>query len=90
MVEIFKGCTIRLDKQVDKIIDSQEHVETKSSLRNDSVKQVDAISDSGTLVGDGSNPKINPKVATHTTKRISATHTTNQISTQKLLINSTI
>ena len=39
---------------------------------------------------DGSDPKSDPRVATHTTNRILATHTTNGISTQKLLINPTI
>ena len=39
---------------------------------------------------DGSNPKSDQRVATHTTNIISATHTTNGISTQKLLINPTI
>ena len=46
MVENFKECTIRSDKQVDKIIDSEEHVDTRSWLGNDSAEQVDAISDS--------------------------------------------
>ena len=59
-------------------------------FRNDSTKQVDAISDSKRLVVDGSDPKINPSVATHTTNGISATHITNGILTQKLLINPTI
>ena len=89
MVEIFKGCTIQSDEQVDKIIDSEEHVDARNWLRNDSSKQVDAISDSEILFLDGSDPKINPRVATHTTNGVSATHTTNGISTQKLLINST-
>ena len=52
--------------------------------------QVDAIIDSDKLVVDGSDPKSDPRVATHTTNRILATHTTNGISTQKLLINPTI
>ena len=29
MVENFKGCTIQSDKQVDKIIDSEEHVDAR-------------------------------------------------------------
>ena len=37
-----------------------------------------------------SDPKSNQMVATHTNKEISSTHTTNGISTQKLLINATI
>ena len=80
MVEIFKGCTIQLDK----------HVDARSCLRNDSSEQVDAISDSKKLVVDGSDPKSDLRVATHTTNGISATHTTNRIPTQKLLINPTI
>ena len=90
MVENFKGCTTQSNGQVDKIIDSEEHVDTRNWLRNDYDKQVDAISDYEKLVVDGSNPKSNPRVATHTTNGISATDTTNGISTQKLLINPTI
>ena len=59
-------------------------------LRNDSAKQVDAIRDSEKLVVDGSDQKSDPRVPTHTANQISATHTTNGISTQKLLINPTI
>ena len=59
-------------------------------LRNNSAKQVDAISDSDKLVVDGSDPKSDPRVAIHTTNGFSATHTTNRILTQKLLINLTI
>ena len=86
MVEIFKGCTIQSYEQVDKIIDSEEQVDARSWLRNDSAKHVDAISDSDKLVVDRSDPRV----ATHTTNRFSATHTTNGISTRKLLINPTI
>ena len=39
---------------------------------------------------DGSDPKRDPRIATHATNRISATHSTNRISTQKLLSNPTI
>ena len=78
----FKGCTIQSDKQVDKIIDSEEHVDARNWLRNNSAKQVDAISDPKTFVMDGSDPKSDPSVATHTTNRILATDTTNGISTQ--------
>ena len=46
IVENFKGCTIQSYKQVDKIIDSDEHVDARSWLRNDSTEQVDAINDS--------------------------------------------
>ena len=60
MVENFKGCTIQSDEQVDKIIDSEEHVDARNWLRNNFAKQVDAISDSEKLVVDGSNPKIDP------------------------------
>ena len=90
MVENFKGCTIQSDEQVDKIIDSEEHVDARNWLRNDYAEQVDEISDYEKLVVDGSYPKSDPRVATHTTNRISATHTTNRISTQKILINPTI
>ena len=81
MVENFKGCTIQSDEQVDKIIDSEEYVDARIWLRNDSAKQVDVISDSEKLVADGSNPKSDPRVATHTTNTISTNHTTNEIST---------
>ena len=30
MVEDFKGCTIQSDEQVDKIIDSEEHVDARN------------------------------------------------------------
>ena len=70
MVEDFKGCTIQSDEQVDKIIDSEEHVDTRNWLRNDSTEHVDAISDSEKLVVDGSDPKSDPSVATHTTNVI--------------------
>ena len=46
MFEKFKGCTIQSDEQVDNIIDSEEHVEARNWLRNDSAEQVDAINDS--------------------------------------------
>ena len=32
MVEIFKGCTIQSDKQVDKTIDSEERVDARNCL----------------------------------------------------------
>ena len=88
--ENFKGYTIQSDEQVDRIIDSEEHVDTRSWLINDSAKQVDAISDSKKLVVDGIDPKSDPRVATHATNGISATHIINGIPTQKLLINPTI
>ena len=90
MVKEFNECTIQSDKQVDTIIDSKEHVDARNWLRNDSAEQVDAISDSEKLVVDGSDPKSDPSVATHTTNGISATDTTNRIWTQKLFINPTI
>ena len=58
MVENFKGCTIQSDKQVDKIIASDKHVDVRTWLRNDSAKKVVAISDSERLVVDGSDPKL--------------------------------
>ena len=70
MVENFKGYTIQSDEQVDKIIDSEEHVDASNWLRNDSAEHVDAISDSKKLVVDGSDLKSDPMVATHTTNGI--------------------
>ena len=67
-----------------------EHVDPRSWLRKDSAKQVDAISYSEKLVVDGSDPKSDPSVATHTTKIILDTDTTNKILTKTLLINPTI
>ena len=90
MVENFKGCTIQSTINDDKLIYSEEYVDARNWLRNDSAKHVDAIGDSDKLVVDGSNPKTDPMVATHTANRISAKHATNGISTQKLLINPTI
>ena len=90
MVKEFKGCTNQSDKQVNTTIDSEEHVDLRNWLRNDSAEQVDELSDSEKLVVYGSNPKRDPNVATHTTNRISDTHTTNGMSTQKLFINPTI
>ena len=75
MVENFKGFTIQSDKQVDTIIDSEEHVDTRNWLRNDSAEKVDDTNDSKKLVVDRSNQNSDPSVATHTT---------NKISTQKL------
>ena len=67
MVKDFKGCTIQSGKQVDKIIDSEEHVDARNWLRNDSAKQVDVISDSKKLVVDESDPTRDPSVVTNTT-----------------------
>ena len=50
MVKEFKRCTIQSDEQVDTTIDSEEHVDARKWLRNDSVEQVDAISDYEKLV----------------------------------------
>ena len=84
MVENFKGCSIQSDKQVDEIVDSKEQVNARNWLRNDSAEQVDVLNDSENLVVDGSDPKSDPSVATHTTNGILATDTTNGISTRKL------
>ena len=70
MVENFKKCTIQSDGQVNKIIDSEEHVDARNLLRKDSAKQVDVISYSKKLVVDGSDPKSDPSVVTHTTNII--------------------
>ena len=75
---------------MDTTIDSEEHVHVRNWLRNDSAKQVDAISDSKKLVVGGSDPKSDPSVATHNTNGISITDTNNGMSTQKLFINPTI
>ena len=80
MVENFKGCSIQSDEQVDDISDSKEGAED----RNDSYEEVDMLNDSETFVVDGSYPKSNSNVATHTTNGILSTDTTIGISTQKL------
>ena len=67
MVKEFKGCTSQSDKQVDTTIDSEEHVDARNRLRNNSAEHVDAISYSEKLVVDGSDPKSDSRVATHTT-----------------------
>ena len=41
MVENFKGCTSQSDEQVGKIMDSEEHVDTRNWLRNDPDKPID-------------------------------------------------
>ena len=81
MVKELNECAIQSDKQVDTIIDSKERVDARNWLRNDSAKQVDVINDSEKLVVDGSYPKSDPSVATHITNIISATDTTDGIST---------
>ena len=90
IVENFKWCTIQSDELVDKIIYSEEHVDMRNWLRKYSAEQVDALSDAKKSVVDGSNPKSDPRVDTHTTNIISANHTTERIPTQTLLINPTI
>ena len=70
MVENFKGCSIQSDKQVGEIVDSKEQVDARNWLRNDSAEQVDVLKDSENLVVDGSDPKSDPIVATHTTNKI--------------------
>ena len=52
------------DDQVDKISDSEEHVDASSRSSTDSAKQVDPKSD------PKSDPSSDPRVATHITKRI--------------------
>ena len=84
IVENFKGCSIQPDKQVDDIVDSKEQVDARNWLRDDSTKQVDVLNDYEHLVVNKSDPKSNPHVATHITNRISASDTTNGISTRKL------
>ena len=101
-IKSFKGCTIQstikysiyyyFDEQVDKINDSEEQVDARNWLRNDSAEQVDqindsdkyvdAISDPKKLVDAGSDPKSNPSSDTKV-----ATHTTNGKFTQKKLIS---
>ena len=80
MVEMFKGFSIQSDEQVDEIVDSKEQVEVRNRLRNDYAEQVDALNDSENFVVDGSDPKSDPNVATHTINRILASYTTNRIS----------
>ena len=80
MVEIFKGFSIQSDKQVDDISNSKEGVEG----RNDSFEEVDVLNDSENFVVDGSDPKSDPNVATHTINGILSADTTNGISTRKL------
>ena len=82
MVEKFKGSSIQSDKGVDDISDSKGRVED----RNDSAEQVDGLNDSENLVVDGSDPKSNANVATHTTNGVSASDTSNGISIQKLYL----
>ena len=67
IVEIFKGCSIQSDEQVDEIVDSKEQLDARNQLRNDSAKPVDELNNSEKLVVDGSDPKSDPSVATHTT-----------------------
>ena len=80
MIENFKRCSIQSEEQVDDISDSKEGVEN----RNDSSEEVDVLNDSEIFVVDGSDPKSDPNVATHTINGILSTDTTNGISTQKL------
>ena len=79
MVEKFKGCSIQSDEQVDKIIDSEEHFDARKWLRNYSAEQVVVTNDSERLVLDGSNPKSDPSIASHTTRGNSFTDNTNGI-----------
>ena len=84
MVEHFKGCSIQSDKHVDKKVDSKEQVDARNWLRNDSAEQVGVTNDSEKLVVDGSGPKSDPSIATHTINGILATDTTNGVSTRRL------
>ena len=74
-------------ERVDDISDSKERVVEKSDSkegvedRNDSAGQVDVLNDSKNLVVDGSDPKSDPIVATHTNSGILTSDTTNGIST---------
>ena len=77
IVEIFKGCSIQSDEQDDKISDSKEEVED----RNDSFEEVDVLNYSQKFDVDGSDPKSNPNVATHTINKNLSTDTTNKILT---------
>ena len=61
MVKESNECTIQSDKQVDTIIDSDEHVDARNWLRNDSAEQVGVINYSKKLVVDGNNPKMRSK-----------------------------
>ena len=81
MVKEFNACTIQSNEQVDTIIDSEEHVDARNWVRNDSAEQVGVINDFNKLVVDGSNTKSNPSVATQTTNGFSGTDSTDGIST---------
>ena len=85
MVENFKGCSIQSDEQVDDISDPKEQLDARNWLRNDSFEEVDVLDDSEILVVDGSDPKSNPSVVTHTTNEFSDTDTTNKITTQNYI-----
>ena len=65
---------------VNNISDSKEGFED----RNDSAEQFDVLNDSKNLVVDGSDPKSDPSVDTHTTNGISDIATTDRISERKL------
>ena len=79
MIKIFKGCSIQSDEQVDNISNSKEQVDARNWLRNDSFEEVDVLNDSKKIVVDGSDPKSDPNVATHTINGISSIDTTNRI-----------
>ena len=80
MVENFKGCTIQStisdsahsgsDEQVDKINDSEEQVDAKNWLRNDSTEQVDQINDYDKEVDAIKNDSNKQVDATSDSKRI--------------------
>ena len=69
-----------MERNINNISDSKEGVED----RNDSFVEVNVLNDYGNFVVDGSDPKSDPNVATHTINGFSATDTTNRISTRKL------
>ena len=64
--------------------DSKEQFDARNWLRNDSFGEVDVLNDCENFVVDGSDPKSDPSVATHTTNVFLDTDATNGISTRKL------
>ena len=78
--EEIKRNIIYSKEHVDEIINSEEHVYARNWLRKDSTKQVGVTNDPEKLVVDGSDPKSDQSVATHTTNKILATDNINRIS----------
>ena len=109
MVENFKGCTIQStisnsahinsDEQVDEINDSEEQVDARNWLRDDSAEQVDQINDSYKQVDAITNDSDKQVDAISDSKKFvvigsnpssdpnAATHTTNIKFSQKILIS---